>query len=96
MRWASSHELCLSAPDLVKAVGSYTRGGGLDANARGSVRDGVSFSQPEESGANSIHRGQIGLTRPAAVARLFRTSVTTATVAASGIRLAAIRIGSNE
>ena len=39
---------------------------------------------------------QIRLTMPSSVARLFRTSVTTASVAPSGIRLAAIRIGSNE
>src|SRR5262245_24695693 len=39
---------------------------------------------------------QTGLTTPSCVARLLRTRVSAATTASSGIRLAAIRIGSNE
>ena len=55
----SRHELRFSACDLVKSVGLVEldpRKGGLDANARGSAGDGVSFSQPEERRANSVPR----------------------------------------
>ena len=57
---------------------------------------GVEAGLKAKSGSRAGLRGQMCLTRPAAVALLFRIRNIIRIIAMKGIRLAAIRIGSKE
>ena len=87
-----------TAIDAGPARGSPTSPARRNAMITGVARAcGVGLLRPGPARAGfESASSQMRLTTPASVARVFRTSMMTATVAARGIRLAAIRIGSNE